>query len=64
MLGRLGGSAAGDEDGAVFPIGAGGPIQMMIRAAPLPVLPELLILVEAIERSWIRIPFVEVLNIP
>ena len=60
MLGRLRCPAAGNEDGVVFLVRSSGPKQMIIRAASLLVLPELLIFFKAIDRSRIRITFVEV----
>ena len=59
MLGRLRGPAAGNEDGVIFPVRSGGPEEMIVRAASLPVLPEPAIVVEAVDRPWIRITVVE-----
>ena len=60
MLGRLRCAAAGDEDGVVFLVRSGGPKQVIIRAASLLVLPELLIFFQGIDRPRIGIPFREV----
>ena len=54
MLGRLRCPAAGNEDGLILPIGPCGPEEMIVRAAFLPVLPELSIFLEAVDRGWIR----------
>ena len=47
MLCRLGCSAAGNQNGELFPKGSGRPEQMIIRAASQRVLPEALIFIEA-----------------
>ena len=59
MLGRLRCPAAGNQDGLVFPIGSGRPEEMIVRPASLPVLPEPSIFLQAVDRRWIRMPFVE-----
>src|SRR5438094_777235 len=59
MPGGLRGTAAGDEDGAVFAIRGPGPVHMIIGAPPLRVLPETLVVVEVVDRSWVREPLVE-----
>ena len=45
-----------------FPIGPHGPKKMIFRTASMPVSPEPSILLEAVDRPRIRIPFVEVLD--
>ena len=62
MLGRLRRPATGNQDGQVFLIGPRRPEEMIVRAASLPVLPEPSIVFKAVDRSGIRVPFVEVLN--
>jgi hypothetical protein len=47
----------------VFPIGKSGPKNMMVRAGFLWVLPEPSIVLEAVDRRRVWIPFVEVLDI-
>ena len=62
MLCRLGRTAAGNQNGKLFPKRSGRPEQMIIRAAAQPILPEASILIEALHRRGIWIPFVEVLD--
>ena len=62
MLGRLRCPATGNQDGLVFPIGSYRPTEMIVHPAFLPVLPEPAIFLKAVDRSGIRIPFVEVLD--
>ena len=62
MLGRLGCSAAGNEDGLVFSIRSHRPEEVIVRPAALSVLPKASILFKAVDRPRIRIPFVEVLD--
>src|SRR6266487_5304226 len=64
MLGRLRCPAACDQDGLVFYIRSGRPKQVIVRAASLPVLPELAIFVQIIDRWRIRITVVEVPHFP
>ena len=59
MLGRLRGPAAGNEDGLILPIGACGPEEVIVRAAFLPVLPELSIFLEAVDWGWIGMTLVK-----
>ena len=59
MLDRLRCSAAGDEDGVIFGERPRRPKQVIISAASLPVLPELTIFFETIDRWRIRIAIVE-----
>ena len=60
MFGRLRCSAARNQDGVVFPARLIGPEQVIVRAASLPVLPELSIFSKAVDRPRIGIPFIEV----
>jgi hypothetical protein len=60
MLGRLRCPAARDEDRLVFSIRSVGPKQVIVDAASLRVLPELLIPLQIIDRRRIRITVVEV----
>jgi hypothetical protein len=60
---RLRGAASRDEDRVVFSIGKSGPKKMMVRACFLWVLPEPSIVLEAVDRRRIRVPFVEVLDV-
>ena len=64
MLGRLRCAAAGNQDGELLPKRFIRPKQMIIRPAPLPVLPEQSIVIETIDRTGIRIAFVEVPDFP
>jgi hypothetical protein len=63
MLGRLRCAAAGDQDGSIFPERPGGPVEVIIGAAPVLILPETAIFIEALERLWIRITVVKVSNL-
>jgi len=60
---RLRCAASRNEDGVLLPIGKSGPEKMMIRAAFLWVLPEPSIVLEAVDRRRIRVPFVKVLDL-
>jgi len=60
--GRLRCAASRNEDGVVLPVGKSGPEKMMIRAAFLWVLPEPSIVLEAVDRWGIRVPFVKILD--
>lgn len=60
MLGRLGCAAAGNQDRLVFSVKLGRPVQMIIRAASVPILPEATIFIEAFDRPWIRVTVIEV----
>src|SRR5579872_50086 len=60
MLGRLGCAAACDEDGLVFPIRSAGPKKVIVGAASLRVLPELLIPLQIVDRRRIGITVVEI----
>src|SRR5262245_43340077 len=55
-------AASRNENGVVFPIGKSGPKKMMVRAALLWVLPEPSIVLEAVDRRRIRVPFVKILD--
>ncbi len=59
MLCCLRRSAAGDENGMVFPVGFVRPEEMVIRATPVRVFPEPTILLEAVDRPRIGITVVE-----
>lgn len=59
MLGRLRGPAAGNEDGLVFPIGQCRPEKVIVRPAFLPVLPQALIFLQAVDWGWIGMTFVK-----
>jgi hypothetical protein len=60
VLCRLRCPTACNEDEAIFPIRPGRPKQMIIRVAPVSVLPEPPIFFEAVDRPRIRITVVEV----
>jgi hypothetical protein len=60
MFGRLGGAAASNQDGVVLAVRPGGPVEMAIRSAPVPILPETAVFIEALNRPRIRITVVEV----
>jgi hypothetical protein len=60
MLDRLRCPTTGDENGLIFSERPGRPKQMIVRAASLAVLPELLISVESIDWWRIRITVVEI----
>src|SRR5579862_2808828 len=60
MLDRLRFPATGNEDGLIFSKRAGRPKQVIVRAQPLPILPEQLIFVEVIDWRRIRVAFVEI----
>src|SRR5262245_33714487 len=63
ISGRLRCAAARNQDGVVFAIGKSGPKKMMVRAGFVWVLPEPSIVLEAVDRRRIGVPFVEVLDI-
>jgi hypothetical protein len=60
VLGGLGSSASGDEDGIVFAVCLVGPKEVILRAPPLRILPEALIFGKIIDRWRIGIPLVEI----
>ena len=63
MLCRLGCSAAGNQNGRVFPVGPAGPQEMVFRTALSRVLPYPAILFQAFHRGRIGIAVVEVLDL-
>jgi len=63
MLGGLGCSTTGNEDGLVRAVGSRRPKEMKVSAASLRVLPKSSILVEIVDRPGIRIAVVELPNV-
>ena len=59
---RLRCAASRNEDGVVFPMGKSGPEKMMVGAMFLWVLPEPSVVLEAVDRRRIRVPFVKILD--
>jgi hypothetical protein len=60
---RLRCAASRNEDGVVFPMGKSGPEKMMVGAMFLWVLPEPSVVLEAVDRRRIRVPFVKILDL-